>query len=634
MTSVLKSTSLHKSFKDLDDVSCLEIIKNSNMLDELYVLDNQKNTSYMILVKTKKIKSIEYLVGKNYLIEPNMICYLINESLFDYDLYLLILKRMYVDENIYNLIFITFIKKYPDQKKFIIEILNRIYHPNNLIKDVVNARNNELITYFIDHYDVNLDKYGYKILEYCDKSLKSIIFFKMSIKNLDDHKRNILYYVIKYGDNEILDKLIQKYPKLINNIDKDKRSILHYVYEKNDIDALQILLKHNKDILKMKHNELGLLQTAIILDCSKELINILFENDHNIDIKQTHYKTWPIQEALKWCNDEDKLIWIIDKCKNLNVQDDVGRSALHYAIQYSNNRIIKYLLSKKINVNLKTFDNMYPIHAAFKYNVSIIPEILKNEPILNTNYEDLLIEHYCVLHNIDIININKDNPRRFLFHFVIEHPTHKSLNYCIDNKVDLLKRDKVSILEYAVYKKINDHYVYKIIDLFDENDLFESSIIFNVMRNSNEHTLLYLCSKLTNIDIKDCCKKNLLQISLENKYYELANYLIDRNINIQTADIFRDNALLTSLMNCKNDNLIKEIIYKTNDINYINEDKMNALHLGFIYKHTESIIRLLIDRECNQEQLNKYNQKPIYYLKKDDYSEEFVNNLLNSFIKT
>lgn len=605
--------------KDLDDLESLEYIKNNPNLPDNFI---------NILIKTRKIECIRYLV--NSMAEPNIILSLINELIYDSDIYKTILKKIYTDENVYNTIIQAFIKKFPDKTDEIIDLTKRIYNPKEHIKTVVNSKNNALITYFIMHYGLSVNKYGFEILKFADQSLKSLVFSKISHDTTDDRNRNILYYAIKYGDYETIKIFL--IPKLINNIDKEYKTVIHYAYESNDINIVKILLEQNKDILKRDIRELGLLQMAIISECSRDLLELLFQNNYIMTSKQPHYRSWPIHDAIKWISDESKLIWLIDKCDNLNVQDEIGRTPLHYAIQYSNNNIINYILSKNVNVNIKTYDGMYVIHFAFKYNKSIIPELLKTDIKLDVIYDGLLIEHYCVLHNMDIINVNTNHQNRYLFHYIIDNPSHKSLTFCLDNEIDIKKKkNNESVLEYAVHKKINDEYIYKIINLFDKLDILEASIVFNVIRNSREHVGLYLCTKLIDMNIKDCCKKNLLQTSFELNYYELSHYLIDRNINMQSVDNFGDNALSTCLCYCKKQDIITEVIYKTDNINHTNDEKMNCLHIAFFYKHSEKAIRLLLDKGCDIKKLDKYKRKPIDYFKKDKYSEEFVNYVLNDF---
>ena len=78
--------------------------------------------------------------------------------------------------------------------------------------------------------------------------------------------------------------------------------------------------------------------------------------------------------------DLQKLKTIVEQdIKILETKDTAGRTALHFAANSGHLEIVKYLLAKGIDINLKSSANTTPLHfAAFSGHLDIVKWLVEN----------------------------------------------------------------------------------------------------------------------------------------------------------------------------------------------------------------------------------------------------------------
>ena len=144
----------------------------------------------------------------------------------------------------------------------------------------------------------------------------------------------------------------------------------------------------------------------------------------------------------------DQIISLPKKSLNINYHDEKGNTALHYACNEGNLKIVEKLLNNNCNPNLENNDKETPLHLASKNGYfDISKKLIEKGALLN------------------IYNLDKNSP----IHYI-----------CMNNCIELLK--------YCLTKfpKVDSENIYgkKPIDLTDDKEIKE--LLENYLKNKEE----------------------------------------------------------------------------------------------------------------------------------------------------
>jgi ankyrin repeat protein len=90
--------------------------------------------------------------------------------------------------------------------------------------------------------------------------------------------------------------------------------------------------------------------------------------------------TWDLHACARF-NRLEELRALIANDANLNVRDEFGATALHYAVAYKNFDVIALLLEHGADVALQDRDGSTALHVAIEYNLlQVAEELLKKNP--------------------------------------------------------------------------------------------------------------------------------------------------------------------------------------------------------------------------------------------------------------
>ena len=186
----------------------------------------------------------------------------------------------------------------------------------------------------------------------------------------------------------------------------------------------------------------------------KEYLNFLNENIQNIDLlfKGTELK---IIENIK------------TKIDDINVQNKNGETLLHYAVYYTKNNVIKYLLKNGANPFLQT---------TILKATPIFYSILREKYLFNLESIKLIIDKYP-----DVVNVTNKYNQTFLYRVLVTEyvPLDSELvNY-------LIKRTDLTIKSYNEKDifHINNNISKKLIEIYPEE--YQRYLIEKSARNFN-----------------------------------------------------------------------------------------------------------------------------------------------------
>ena len=204
---------------------------------------------------------------------------------------------------------------------------------------------------------------------------------------LDNHKNCVLHYAIIFNNLEIV-KLLLKYKFYINICDKNDNNSLHLSIKQKNYEICRLLIDKNININQLNINGETPLFIAINIGFF-QIVNLLLDNNSMIDNKEYKKQLTPflISGFNGYIDICDKLY---KKGIDINEQDIIGNTILHYAIKHKDINLYKNFY-KLIDINLINIDGddilHYLLNNIFEnYDIYDIDYLIKNS---NVNSQDI-----------------------------------------------------------------------------------------------------------------------------------------------------------------------------------------------------------------------------------------------------
>lgn len=296
----------------------------------------------------------------------------------------------------------------------------------------------QLIKYMIDNCKLNnrilYHIFNSKKYNGTNDVVKYLIKFGVGLGYKDSNNYNVLHSACKSSSNEIIIMLAQKKPLLINKKDKSKGHTPWMVAL--NYDKYNAFINMTKYIDHTIKTNLKSSLIHILADCGNYNTFKCMMDKYDLDINTKNEKGMtPLHFALTIaCPKISEMI--INRGGDVNCANNKGKYPIHYALQYQYKypHLIKLLFTKIDNFEIP-YKNNFPIHYAAKWcDVEIIR---------------LLIDK-----NVDLEVKGNDNEKPI--HLVCEHNNNDDLiKYMIDVKhVDIESGDKCGFrpIQYICWK--------------------------------------------------------------------------------------------------------------------------------------------------------------------------------------
>ena len=542
--------------------------------------------------------------------------------------------------------------------------LSDINIDSKLINDIQSFDNSSSKSYFLHHHIANIlnlkntINYNNFDPEYKTPDKQSQI---EQLNITDSNGDSPLHIALKKGHNEkvyLFVKAIfnnEQQDSLLNAKNNDRLSPLKQ--QENNTNIFEILLNDN-----MINNDISLF---------KKLADYIYTNKINVNTFNTS-KLFHLAIKTKQI---DIITYLLDKGLDPNIQDDRGNTPLHIATREESLEFISILINNGADPDIKDNQGNSPLHeATLQGNTSSISFLINNRA--DPNIQD--IQGSTPLHiaafNKDDTSISalldnkadpniQDNQGCSPLHIAAFNQDTQSISALInknanpniqDNQgnfpLNIKNRNGCTPLHTALKQGDNESVYFLVKAIFDNN---QQDLLLNAKNNQNvspleqhennifeillnytkikKDTLLFkkvLDYIYTNkIEVNNFNASKLLYIAIKTKQIDIANYLLDKNVdpNIQNA---RGNTPLHIAAAQSNDSLILSLLNKGANSNIKNIDGVSPLHITIIKENHESTHNLLSHNTNPNIQDNQGNSPLHIAVYKKDITS--ISTLLNN----
>ncbi|EAY10585.1 ankyrin repeat protein, putative [Trichomonas vaginalis G3] len=258
-------------------------------------------------------------------------------------------------------------------------------------------------------------------------------------------------------------------------------------YRKPDERCMEYaIISHNIDFVTFLMNEYNIKINLTCCEWYNNLESILVYFDQTNDISNNFVY------ATKF-NIPSLCEYFLKHGAITNEKNDIGKTALYYAVRYCSIEMAEILISHGANFNKKDYDGLTSLHDAAIYN--------------NKEMAEFLISHG--------VNINeKDRYGKTALHYAALYNSTETAEPLISNGANI-----------------------------NEKDDFIHTALLNAAGNKNKEMAKFLILHGANVDEKDNLGQAALHFAARYNYKELAELLILHGANINEQNNFRYTAL-------------------------------------------------------------------------------------------
>ena len=262
--------------------------------------------------------------------------------------------------------------------------------------------------------------------------------------------------------------------------------------------------------------------------------------------------------------DKEKFLEILEKINslpseliNIDYQDENGFSALHYASDEGNLKIVDILLNSNCETNIKNNEKKTPLHLSSKKGYfDVSKKLIEKGALLNVydSEKNSPLHYVCMNNHVELFK-----------YFLGKLPQADSKNIYGKMPIDLTNNKEIRML-LGNYLKKNEN-VYHKIKIYQTSDSKMKNLIesFPEEDDYEEEEKCFYHSNKTNINIKPNIKKNNKNTSLspgpnnKSDRNKLKNRKKDYNSIQQSHNITKKNTINIDLINtdrkCENKNI-------------------------------------------------------------------------------
>jgi ankyrin repeat protein len=306
------------------------------------------------------------------------------------------------------------------------------------------------------------------------------------------------------------------------------------------------------------------------------------------------------------------------------------------------------------------FDNFVDIKMIkYIYNnmfmINDLPQYIDthNKPLDDYNYFNNIMKHMLnitqIYSRINIIYVND-----ILLSYIKENINYSDINYS-DNELfnlmnnvlqrkiiefiilkfsnnNFLDENKNNLLYYAVNKDLSLDIIKKIIEkninINNINNDLDTVLSFAIKKIKSSELIILLINNNSDINYIDKNAESIFHLLLKYRYIDIIEIIIDKFLYFNIRDINNNNELQHGIIQKLPQNILEILINKVN-INNVNNDGYNSLHLAIQNKNID-IVKKLLEKNIDINTDINNTKSTLYLCLENDILDE---NILSSILE-
>jgi ankyrin repeat protein len=381
---------------------------------------------------------------------------------------------------------------------------------------------------------------------------------------------NVFYSVIKNNNIDLLRFILDKKDYDVNTKEGYFDTLLNYAIINNKPEIVIELIRRGADVNLEKFG-LSPLQHSIDNNNLK-ILNILIDNNVKCTLNILY-------DSFKY--HISSFILLLNRISSLNIDINMisityDDTLLHMAIKKNNIEIVKLLLEKGADPNIKNRAEQTPLEIAiFNYNIEIVKLLLEKgaDPNIKNRAKQTSLEIAILINNIEIVKL------------LLEKGADPNIK----------NRDGQTLLEIAQYKDY-DIIVNLLLEKGARGEIKikspYSTEIVEAVRKQNIELVKELLDKgadVNTIDKDNYGKRSLLHIATDKKNKDMINLLLDRGANIDIFDNNKETALHLAI-GLKNIDIIYLLLKRGANIDIPKEKSARYIGLGILSRDIATML--------------------------------------------
>ncbi|KAI6171397.1 Alpha-latrotoxin-Lt1a-like protein [Aphelenchoides bicaudatus] len=417
---------------------------------------------------------------------------------------------------------------------------------------------------------------------------------------------------------------------------------LHFSGGAGNVEVLQQLIsRRDVDINAKTENGWSPLHFAIALRKNKTALKLLSKESIEINGQTTDTKLTPLHLAsLNSLPDVFDRLFRLDA--QTNIRDNRNFTALHYAAMFSDDYILKKLLTfnEKIDavgengltplqvavmhqnlkairfllnqnppaaINIKTQTGKTALHLAATFNnASIVSELIKKGAEVDLMDGNNRTALYLALkyESTDVVGLLTANGSRLNVPYPQNNLTLLEIAMKNGDEIKILTTmEKLNLTDETGLNTLELASLYNIKSyLLDNPNKISSTAIFNItfdltnqtLKNFNQQDFDQLISRI-GINWRNEDQKTLLHVAAEHGYYEAAKALIKNSSQLVNANNKYNWYPLHGASSNNHLEIVKLLLSNGADVNAKNNNNQTALHRAAFWGHLE-VVKFLVEK--------------------------------------
>ncbi|XP_059470956.1 ankyrin-3-like isoform X1 [Neocloeon triangulifer] len=446
--------------------------------------------------------------------------------------------------------------------------------------------------------------------------------------------------VNKYGDDALhvaclegkIDNAIYFLGLNVFSVDKkgqSGRTALHHAAQNGHVAVSEILLSRGADVNICDNDNITPLIIAVRFS-SREMCRFLVDNGADLSAEDNKGN-----DALHWACLQGKLeiakyLLLELNCFGTEKKGELGRTALHHAVQHAHVAVAEFLLSNGADINARDNDNCTPlIFAAIVSSTEMCRFLVDKGADLSavTKYGDDALHMACFRGNLDnvkyLLGLNgfsvekKGQHGRSALHFAAVKGQVKVAEFLLSRGADVNACDDESKTPLILAAFLSSTEMCRFLvengaDLSAVNKYGDDAFHGACFACKLENAMYFMELNGFSVEKKGQLGRTALLHAAQNGHFVVAELLLSKGANVNARDDDNCTALIIASQ-LSSEDMCRFLVESGADLNAVNKYENDSLHLACFGGKLENAKYLLGLNSFNVEKKGQYGRTALHY---------------------